>query len=300
MIGFMLAMILNLQTEVVFTGDLLLDRGVRHAINTWGEDYIFHHSIDSLFHHADHVVANLECPVTHIQSPVFKRFVFRGEPQWLPTLKRHGITHVNLANNHSIDQGRRGLMDTRQQILAAGMTPFGADSTLQSAAQPILIDSLPRKIFVVPTLRMPLENYAYLPELPSVSMESADTLLRRISLLRQKHPDSYIIVCPHWGIEHQTTPTLDQRRLAHRMVDAGADCIIGHHPHTLQTIETYRGKTIYYSIGNFIFDPNKPLNAAACLVRIVVKKESATVETLPIRIKTCRPQLVTDEDHSGR
>lgn len=276
---------------LVFTGDLLLDRGVRRVIEQRGEDAVFSHSIDSLFGEARHVVANLECPVTHIQSPVFKRFVFRGEPAWLPALRRHGITHLNLANNHSIDQGRKGLLDTRQQIEQAGMTPFGADSTLQRAARPLLLDTVPRRIYVLPTLRMALENYAYLPEQPSVSMESIDTLLQRISSLRQTDPQCYIIVCPHWGAEHRLQPTIDQRIAAHRMVDAGADCIIGHHTHTLQTIEAYRGKPIYYSIGNFIFDPLKPINSRAALVKLTITATTARVETLPIVIRNCQPQL---------
>lgn len=276
---------------LVFTGDLLLDRGVRRVIEQRGEDAVFSHSIDSLFGEARHVVANLECPVTHIQSPVFKRFVFRGEPAWLPALRRHGITHLNLANNHSIDQGRKGLLDTKRQIEQAGMTPFGADSTLQRAARPLLLDTVPRRIYVLPTLRMALENYAYLPEQPSVSMESIDTLLQRISSLRQADPQCYIIVCPHWGAEHRLQPTIDQRIAAHRMVDAGADCIIGHHTHTLQTIETYRGKPIYYSIGNFIFDPLKPINSRAALVKLTITATTARVETLPIVIRNCQPQL---------
>ena len=75
------------------------------------------------------------------------------------------------------------------------------------------------------------------------------------------------------------------------MIDAGADCIIGHHTHTLQTIETYRGKTIYYSIGNFIFDQNKPINSKAALVKLTISSQSAAVEALPIVIKDCQPRL---------
>ena len=98
--------------RIVITGDLLLDRGVRQKIDMVGVDALFSPTIDSLFHSSNYVIANLECPVTKIRERVFKRFIFRGEPEWLPTLRRHGITHLNLANNHSIDQGRRGLLDT--------------------------------------------------------------------------------------------------------------------------------------------------------------------------------------------
>ena len=112
--------------NVIFTGDILLDRGVRRVINQHGVDHLFSDGIDSVFRSAQVVVGNLECPATKIEAPVFKQYIFRGEPEWLEALKRHGITHLNLANNHSIDQGREGLIDTYQNILAAGMTPLGS------------------------------------------------------------------------------------------------------------------------------------------------------------------------------
>ena len=82
------------------------------------------------------VVGNLECPATTVNQPAFKRFVFRSDPQWLDSLRAYGFTHLNLANNHSVDQGRDGLRDTRKNILRAGLIPIGADSTMQAAAKP--------------------------------------------------------------------------------------------------------------------------------------------------------------------
>ena len=122
--------------SVVFTGDVLLDRGVREFIGHKGVDALFSPSVDSLFHASDIVVANLECPVAKIKAPVQKIYIFRGEPEWLPALRRHGITHLNLANNHSIDQGREGLADTWQQVRQAGMVPVGAAPTMAEAAVP--------------------------------------------------------------------------------------------------------------------------------------------------------------------
>ena len=123
------------------------------------------------------VVGNLECPATKIQSPVQKLYIFRGEPEWLEALKRHGITHLNLANNHSIDQGREGLMDTRQNIIDAGITAIGAGANMTEAAEPVLLSRTPRNVWLVPSLRLALENYAYLPDKPCVSQEPMDSLL---------------------------------------------------------------------------------------------------------------------------
>ena len=256
--------------RIVITGDLLLDRGVRQKIDMAGVDALFSPTIDSLFQSSNYVIANLECPVTKIRERVFKRFIFRGEPEWLPTLRRHGITHLNLANNHSIDQGRRGLLDTQEQIKKAGMIPIGAGKNMEEAAEPVLISTSPRHVWVVSSLRLPLENFLYLPQKPCVSQESIDSLIMRVKRLR-------------------ATP--QQREDAHNLIDAGADAIVGHHSHTLQTIETYRGKPIYYGIGNFIFDQRKPMNSRACLVELSITAEKCKAKALPIEIKNCTPYL---------
>lgn len=272
---------------VIFTGDILLDRGVRKHIEWGGTGRLFSKGVDSVLRSSDIVVGNLECPATEIVAPVYKRFIFRAEPKWLQQLRQHGFTHLNLANNHSIDQGRRGLMDTWRNIVREGMVPIGAGKNMREASQPVCIAMKPRRIYVLASLRLPLENYAYLPDRPCVSQENIDTLLSRIVGLKKQEPDCYIIVSLHWGIEHTTSPTLQQKIDARRIIDAGADCMICHHTHTLQTIEIYKNHAIYYSIGNFIFDQNKPLNVAACMVKLKISKHSAQLETIPVKSGLC-------------
>ncbi len=281
--------------NIIFTGDILLDRGVRRVINQHGVDHLFSEGIDSVFRSAQIVVGNLECPATKIEAPVFKRFIFRAEPEWLGALKQHGITHLNLANNHAIDQGREGLMDTYRNIVAAGMVPIGAGATMQEASEPVLLASAPRKVWLIASLRLALENYAYLPDKPCVSQEPMDSLLQRVHRLRQADSTAVILVSLHWGGEHTLQPVPRQRHDAHMLIHAGADALICHHTHTLQTIEDYHGHKIYYSIGNFIFDPTKPLNAQACIVRLTItnEKNGLHAETIPIDIRNCVP-------HPGR
>ena len=279
--------------SIVFTGDILLDRGVRRVINHYGVDHLFSDGIDSVFRASQIVVGNLECPATKIEAPVFKQFIFRAEPEWLGSLRKHGITHLNLANNHAIDQGREGLMDTYRNIVAAGMVPLGAGENMQQASEPVLLASEPRKVWLVPSLRLALENYAYLPDKPCVSQEPMDSLLSRVLRLRRADSTAVIIVSLHWGGEHTLEPVPRQRHDAHMLVHAGADVLICHHTHTLQTIEDYHGHKIYYSIGNFIFDPTKPLNSKACIVRLTVTKEKdgLQVETIPVDIRRCVPYI---------
>jgi poly-gamma-glutamate synthesis protein (capsule biosynthesis protein) len=295
---------------VTFAGDLLLDRGVRREIarhsgpapspsapapvpdaSPSGLDFLFTPAVDSIFQGSQIVIANLECPATKIKAPVFKRYIFRAEPEWLPALRRHGITHLCLANNHAIDQGREGLMDTRRNIVSAGMTPVGAGSNMAEAAVPVLLAHEPRNVWLLPSVRLMLENFAYLDDRPTVSQEPMDTLLVRVARLRKHDPQAVIIVMLHWGAEHTTAPVAAQRLDAHRLIDAGADALVCHHTHTLQTIEDYHGHPIYYSIGNFIFDQQKDINSRACLATITVTADTVTASTTPIYIKRCVPYV---------
>lgn len=276
--------------SITFTGDVLLDRGVRQFVEHRSVDKLFSPFVDSVFQSSDLVVANLECPATKIRQPAFKQYIFRAEPEWLQTLKAHGITHLNLANNHSVDQGRIGLADTKKNIQETGMIPVGAGDNMQEAAQPVLLASTPRNVYLLTSLQMPLENFSYLPDKTSVSHEDLDSLKTRVRQLKEKDPCCYIIVSLHWGGEHTLRPVPLQRQQAHQLIDAGVDALICHHTHTLQTIEQYQRKPIYYSIGNFIFDQKKPINSKACMVKVTIKKESSHIETIPIVIRNCVPE----------
>ena len=336
---------------ILFTGDILLDRGVRYYLEHGGMRRIIPDETADFLRSADVVVGNLECPATTVQAPAFKRYVFRGDPQWLDSLRAYGFTHLNLANNHSVDQGRQGLRDTRLNILKAGLIPIGADSTMQAAATAItLMKTLPPKTLPLKTLppappcmegsnmplssdnisadrvstplhagrgrgeglleeglqgeglllgrvyllasnRLPLESFAYLPDRESVSQEPFDSLLNRVKAIKMADSIAVVIVNLHWGAEHTLRPLPQQRLEAHALIDAGADVIIGHHTHTLQTSETYRGKPIFYSIGNFIFDQQRPLNTEACIVRLRITPEKTMADAIPIRIDHCAPRL---------
>ena len=289
---------------ILFTGDILLDRGVRYYLEHGGMRRVIPDETADFLRSADVVVGNLECPVTTIQAPAFKRYVFRGDPQWLDSLRAYGFTHLNLANNHSVDQGRQGLRDTRLNILRAGLIPIGADSTMNAASSPLpfregsgvgctgvgLLGHRP--IYLLASNRLPLESFSYLPNRESVSQEPFDSLLNRVKAIKMADSIAVVIVNLHWGAEHTLRPLPQQRLEAHALIDAGADVIIGHHTHTLQTTEIYKGKSIFYSIGNFIFDQQKPLNTEACIVRLRITSEKTMADAIPIRIDHCAPHLL--------
>ena len=169
------------------------------------------------------------------------------------------------------------------------MVVVGAGANMQEAAEPILLTKHPRRVWLLASLRLALENYAYLPEKPCVSQESMDSLVARVARLRHASPSDYIIVTLHWGGENTMVPILQQVVDAHRLVDAGANLIVGHHSHTLQPVETYHGATIFYSIGNFIFDAHRDIHKKACAVTVNVESDKAVVDSAEVFINDCTP-----------
>lgn len=277
--------------QILFVGDILLDRGVKERIEHLGVDALFHSSIDSIFHTCDYVIANLECPATKIKEPINKKFIFRAEPELLKTLKVHQISHLNIANNHSMDQGRFGLRETYLNILKSGMTPLGYGENIKQSCKPELIASEPRKVYTLSSLQVPSENWTYLENSPCVCEESFESISEQISSLKKTEPNSIIIVLLHWGVEHTLTPLVSQKQQAYSLIDSGADCIIGHHTHTIQKTEYYKGKPIYYSIGNFIFDQSKSINSEGLMVKLTITSTDIKYDTTRFLIEKCTPNI---------
>ncbi|MBN2521619.1 MAG: CapA family protein [Bacteroidales bacterium] len=277
--------------EIVFTGDLLLDRGVRECINYQGVDGLFHQSIDSLFNTCDYVIANLECPATLIHQPINKKFIFRAEPQWLESLQKHGITHLNMANNHTMDQGRKGLSDTYNNILRYHLVPLGYGKNAHMACEPFLLSAYPRKVYLLSSLQVPSENWTYFEYKPCICEESFHVIAGKIKMLKKADRDNLVIVQLHWGAEHTFESTTEQKQQAQMLIDAGADCIIGHHTHTVQTVEYINKVPVFYSLGNFIFDQSKPANNEGLLVKLKISANSVVFDTIKVKIDKCRPAI---------
>ncbi|MDR0799603.1 MAG: CapA family protein [Dysgonamonadaceae bacterium] len=275
---------------ICFTGDLLLDRGVREQIEHKGVDALFE-SVAPLFRQSDAVVVNLECPVTERIAPVNKRFIFRAEPQGLPALKKAGITHAALANNHTNDQGRDGLKDTYNHLKNNDLIPVGAGKNAEEAAKPVIIEKGRMKVAIFNSVLVPLENWMTLSDYFSINQQSAGELCENIRNFKQKNKTCYAVAVLHWGVEYQPQPTADQRFQAHQLIDAGADAIIGHHPHVLQSVEYYRDKPIFYSLGNFIFDSSRPVANEGLIAELIFSKNNIAVKTHSYKIIKCKAVL---------
>lgn len=219
---------------------------------------------------ADIVIGNLETPLTgsleHTPSKCDesikkkKEFVFKsGGTGTAEGLKDAGFTVLTLANNHMMDYQEEGLVDTLNGLSKAGIVTAGAGVDLASAWVPANLDIKGRKVVVISAADVVPLNYDAAEDRPGIaSMKDADVLIKQVEAAREDNPDALIVLSLHWGVEASLTPTARQRDIAHRLVDAGADLILGHHPHRLQGIEIYKGRPVFYSLGNFQFDTNPP------------------------------------------
>lgn len=277
---------------VTFTGDVLLDRGVRAEIERNGgtADFLFE-DVAPLFKSSDAVVVNLESPVTDTVTPINKRFIFRGEPHWLQSVKSSGVTHAVLANNHSMDQGRSGLVSTKRHLDEVGIQSLGYGKDKEASAQPVFISKDGVEVALFSAVRLPLENWVSLDDQPGVNQASIKNLTESIMTLKAEKPNCWVVVVLHWGSEYQRLPVLSQRKEAYQLLDAGADAIVGHHPHVIQEEEIYKGKPIFYSLGNFVFDQNKPYTDKGLIVQLIFNKNGLSFKKYPVDIKRCKPIL---------
>jgi poly-gamma-glutamate capsule biosynthesis protein CapA/YwtB (metallophosphatase superfamily) len=284
--------------SVVFGGDVMLDRGVRSKINTHGVAYLMDDLVQE-FQKADFVVVNLECPVTDLDAPLTKKFVFKGDPQVLPEIRAAGITHCILANNHSYDYGRDGLISTSENLRQVGIVPVGYGISQSSACEPALLEKNGVRVALFSSVLLPLESWMYLDDSPGMCQATAEQLAARIGQFKEVHSDYLVFVTLHWGVEYQKHPTPVQRQQAKLLVDAGADAIIGHHPHIVQMNELIGDSPVFYSIGNLLFDNANPLTHSGTLVKFSIIDRKIHAMLLPYETEQVKPILIqSDNGHT--
>lgn len=243
--------------------------------------------LHAILREADIGFANLEVPLSDRGEPADKPIAFRSNPDLASELSRLGLDIVSFANNHSLDYGIHALLDTIAAVEETGVAVAGAGSDLNQAMTPRMIDGGDvRTAFLAFCSTLPVGSSAtdarpgvapirvqasiladapVFEEQPGTSpyirteAVTEDVERARAAIARAQRSADAVIVSIHWGVPpgwaapFQGVLTDYQQPLGHALVDAGADLVLGHHPHTLHGIEIYRGKFIAYSIGNFVF-----------------------------------------------
>ena len=272
------------QVRISFAGDCTLgtNRGLEgraehfvKRVEKEGFDWPFL-AVKDIFEADDLTLVNLENAFTTGRRGADKRCVFSAPPSYAEILPLGGVEAVNTANNHSHDYGVAGYEDTLRALDAQDVVYCGTKR--------------PAYVEVGGELRVALLGRAA-PKLDSLS-----GLLGEIRQAKKDGCD-LVIVSLHWGIEYEKEQNIEQKRIAHKLVQGGADVIVGHHPHILQGIEIYKGVPIFYSLGNFCFGGNiDPPDWDTMIVQITAEKAEEGARLTSIKLIPCRISDATGDE----
>ena len=259
--------------EILFGGDTAFAKsyhdhyikyGKTHILAEKGYEYTIRRLIP-MMDRADYVILNLETAITDLRKSEFadKAYLHYEDPAVAPyLLKRYGVDAVSLANNHALDFAEEGLMHTLQHLKKHDIAVFGAGLTAGQAAAPhIKSFNIDGKIFQMAVIgsfeyrKKYDKQYRFYASgnKPGSNVLSIPETRRQIAQITAKYPDAFILMYPHWG-NNYAWKNHRQTEIAHALIDAGADLILGHGAHKIQEIKQYKGKWIVYNLGNFLFN----------------------------------------------
>ncbi len=275
---------LSAETVLLAGGDILFTPNLKPFIKKKGYDYPFL-AIGNYLKSADIIFANLEVPLTDRGTPMpDKGYTYRARPIWAKVLASNGFNLLALANNHLLDYGNEGLTDTINLLRKEGIKFCGAGENIRQARQAARLEVNGIKIACLAySLTFPEEFYAT-ENRPGTAFAYEEFLKEDIPAARASA--DILIVSFHWGGELRQIPKPYQRKLARKVVDLGADIVLGHHPHILQGIEVYRGKLIAYSLGNLAFSTYSKRVKKSMLIRCRLGKNHTVkqVEIIPLSV----------------
>lgn len=238
--------------HMVFVGDIMLDRGVEASVNrTYGGDFSKLFEKATLVRDADIAFANLEGPVTDKGNNVGSKYSFQMNPNVLPVIKNIGFDIVSFANNHVGDWNIEGFTDTLNRLKNNDIVFVGAGTTKPEAERVKIIEKNGIKIGFLAFSDVGPNWIKATETNPGILLASDPDRLEIIKAAKSQV--DFLVVSYHWGDEYKPF-NARQKTLAESSIDAGADLIIGHHPHVIQDYAEYNGKLIFYSLGNFMFD----------------------------------------------
>lgn len=259
--------------SLLFVGDIMLARGVEWRIGLNDLSYPLSEIHDYLSA-PDLTIGNFEGTVRNEPNQEIDQFLFDTTPEIAGILADAGIDIVSLSNNHSDNYGPTVIEYTREALVDLSVTPFGDPYDSANHVAHVTINNL----------AISLIGFHAFAEEPESIVATIET---------EKSSGNFVIVFPHWGNEYESTPSLAQTEAAHLFIDAGADAIIGAHPHVIQTYENYLGVPIVYSLGNFLFDQDFSAETQQGLtLGFAIDDETITMSFVPVSIIKSRVALM--------
>ena len=268
--------------SLVFAGDIVLDGAVGEMIAR-GQDPFADWA--AVFGQADIRLGNLECVIATTGEAGKKNFTFRAHPRTLPVLRRH-FDALALANNHSGDFGRAAFAQMLGLLDASGLGYFGGGHDLAQAHAPLIIERKGLRIALLSYSEFMPRSFEADYNAPGIAWSEDEQVVADIKKARTVYGADLVIPVMHWGWENEPLSGPRQRQLARLMVDAGADAVIGGHPHVTQEIEHYQGKPVIYSVGNFVMEESDNDNQRrGWVLRLQLDKQGVvSLETIAAQI----------------
>lgn len=270
-------------TKVLIAGDTMFNWMVREKIQAKGYSSPFEEWFP-IFESADLKFLNLETPIlsNEIEGTKEKSFVFFAEEADLKLLELLKLDGVFLGNNHAMDFEKEGLQNTIRLLESKSIQAFGAGLNENLAYEPRMFNAKNTNLLIYSISEVgPREHFAR-GNKAGVAYFYESKLGSLVKKSKSKNGQQISLLSLHWGWEYNPEPTIGQKRSAHKMIDAGFDLIIGHHPHVPQGIEIYKGKPILYSLGNFIFgSKNNYLNHNIVVMLHFKENKLAVMEIIP-------------------
>jgi len=270
------------KVRLVFAGDIVLDDTAGEMIARGADPFA---DFTQVFQQADIRLGNLECVVATTGSAGDKNFTFRAKPQVLPVLARH-FDALALANNHSGDYGREAFAEMLALLPGAKLSHFGGGHNLTEAHKPLLFERRGLRIAVLGYNEFMPRSFEADFNAPGVAWSEDEQVVADIQKARSFYHADLVIPVMHWGWENERVANTRQRQLARLMVDAGADAVLGGHPHVTQDIELYKGKPVIYSVGNFVMkETDNTRQRQAWVLRLQLTTQGVTgFDTVATRI----------------
>lgn len=265
------------EINLLFVGDIMLSRAVGEKIKEAGDyRYPFLETADFLAQ-ADLTFANLENPISDRGQNQGSQYSFRADPRTVEGLTFAGFDVVSIANNHILDWGAEALADTVSVLRVNGIEPVGAGQNYEEANGSVIKEVNATKIAFLAYTNL----YPEALEATSGRAGVSDFDSAKKKIAEAKEAADIVVVSLHWGDEYETRSNGLQQTIGRVLVDAGADLVVGHHPHVVQEIEPYKNGWIVYSLGNFVFDQGfsqATMRGLAVTATIKDKKVSALRE----------------------
>ncbi|MCX8131806.1 MAG: CapA family protein [Clostridia bacterium] len=284
--------------KITAVGDILLGRSVGLRVIKQPSRYAYpFEKVADFLRRGDIVFGNLEESITSSTKGLTGikqggKYVLKNEVEAIEGLKYAGFNLFSLANNHILDYYEKGLYDTIEILNKNGIAYAGAGRNLEEARKLTIIEKKGIKVGLLAYTDMAEITYKGNPPLSFLAKDNksgvAPTKIEYIreDMAKARGMVDLLIVSLHWGIEYTYEPTKKQVEIAHEIIDQGADILIGHHTHRFQSIEIYKEKPIFYSLGNFIFDQRDPENQQGFLMEMEYKdKKLARLSGIPFKIR---------------